>query len=187
MRKTLVKLWNAVVIDCILNDIDVCLKKNAPTGAVLLTYCAIDAMAFLSMPLSKTKVCQGDYTAWVEKYMKTDIYQPYQYRGIDLYGARCGIAHNYGMESDLSRAGKCKVFAYKTNSLKHFYNPNRHPEMVVLGVRLFIRDFYIAVENFFADIEKNNDLGKRVQNRLPKLFRIRKRAMSPFDNKGPNF
>ena len=181
MEPTLVELWNAVVIDCVLNDIKVCLKNNAPNGAVLLTYCAIDAMAFLSLPLSEAKVKRGHYIAWVEKYMKTDKNQPYQYRGIDLYGARCGIAHNYGLESDLSRDGKCKVFAYRTNSLKHFYNPAKRPEMVVLGVRLFIRNFYVAVENFFADIEKNNDLMKRVHRRLPKLFSLRKIKEHPKD------
>jgi len=78
-------------------------------------------MAFLSMSLSKTKVSRTDYIAWVDKYMQTDTAQPYQYQGIDLYGERCGITHNYGVDSDLSRKGKCKVFAYKPNCLKHFY------------------------------------------------------------------
>lgn len=176
------ELYKAVIINCIVNDIHVCLKNNAPTGAVLLTYCAIDAMAFLSMSLSKTKVSRTDYIAWVDKYLKTDKAQPYQYRGIDLYGARCGIAHNYGVESDLCREGKCKVFAYKPNSLKHFYDPVKHPEMVVLGVELFIRDFYDAVEKFLVDIEKDDELRRRVESRLPKLFRIRKVASKTSDN-----
>jgi len=177
-------LYKAVIIECIVNDIHVCLKNNAPTGAVLLTYCAIDAMVFLSMSLSKTKVSRTDYIAWVDKYMKTDMTQSYQYRGIDLYGARCGIAHNYGVESDLSREGKCKVFAYKPNSLRHFHDPVKHPEMVVLGVDLFIRDFYKSVEQFLADIEKDNELRRRVESRLPKLFRIRKAASKTSDKTG---
>jgi hypothetical protein len=53
-------LYKAMIIDCIVNDIDVCLK-NGHTGAVLLTYCGIDAMSFfLSMPPSKTKVNPHD-------------------------------------------------------------------------------------------------------------------------------
>lgn len=166
----------SVVADCIINDIHVCLKNNAPTGAVLLTYCAIDAMSFLSMPLSKTKASRSDYIAWVEKYMKTDDTQPYQYRGIDLFGARCGIAHNYGVESDLSRQGKCKIFAYRPNGLKHIYDPVNHPEKVVLGVKLFIRDFYDSVDRFLVDIEKDDKLRTRVESRLPKFFSIRKIA-----------
>ena len=65
-------LYKAVISDCIINDIDVCLKNNAPTGLVLLTYCAIDTMSFLSIPLSKTEVSPDDFITWVEKYMKTD-------------------------------------------------------------------------------------------------------------------
>ena len=49
-------LYKRVINDCIINDIVVCLKNNAPTGAVLLTYCAIDAMSFLSMPSNQKKV-----------------------------------------------------------------------------------------------------------------------------------
>ena len=119
-------------------------------------------------------IVRHDFKAWVEKYMRTDSAQPYQYRGIDLYGARCGIAHTYGVESDLSRNGQCKIFAYKSNSLKHYYDPIKHPKMVVLGVELFIRDFYDAVDRFLADIEKDDDLEQRVAHRLQNLFRIRK-------------
>lgn len=167
-------LYKEVIADCIGHDIHACLKSNAPTGAVLLTYCAIDAMSFLSMPLSQEEVTKNDFIAWVEKYMKTDHSQPYQYRGIDLYGARCGIAHNYGVESRLSRRGECKIFAYQCGSPKHFYRPDKNPDMVVLGVDLFVRDFFDAVDRFLSDIKEDSELKKRVDSRLPKLFRIKR-------------
>lgn len=138
----------AAITDCIFNDIHVCLKNNAPTGAVILIYCAIDAMSALSMPFNKRKVDRDDFIAWVEKYMKTDSTQPYQYQGVDLYGARCGIVHNYGVESNLSNKKQCKEIVYKHNCLEHFYDAIRHPELVVLGINLFIRDFYDAVIGF---------------------------------------
>ncbi len=165
-------LYRAVIADNIGHDIDTCLKNNAPTGAILLTYCAIDAMSFLSMPLAQDEVNRNDFITWVNKYMKTDSAQPYQYEGIDLYGARCGIAHNYGVESKLSKRGECKKFAYKPNSLKHFYKPEGKPNMVVLGVELFIQDFFDAVDKFLLDIDKDTDLRQRVEARLPYLFRI---------------
>ena len=90
------------------------------------------------------------------------------------------MVHNYGVESTLSRKGQCKIFAYKINSLKYFYNPDKHPEMVVLGVELLIRDFYDAVDKFLADIEKDSELRQRVENRLPKLFRISKNSQQNF-------
>ena len=178
-------LYKSVIIDCIVHDIHVCLKNNAPTAAILLTYSAIDAMSYLSMPLhkydkkkklyiDKHDVERDDFIAWVEKYMKTDEKQPYQYQGIDLYGARCSVVHNYGVESKLSRNKKCKIFAYAANSLKHFYDPAKHTEMVVLGVELFIRDFCDAVAKFLADIATDSKLQQQVESRLPKLFTIRK-------------
>ena len=136
----------------------------------------MDAMAFLSMREEKQKVGRSDFKNWVKKYMKTDSSQPYQYHEEDLYGARCGIVHTYGAESDLSNKNKRKKIVYKPNCLKHFYNPTKHPDLVVLGVDLFIRDFYDAVDKFLADIEKDENLRKRVEARLPSLFHIKKSA-----------
>ena len=168
-------LFKVVIADCIGNDIHVCLTNKAPTGAVILTYCAMDAMAFLSMPEGKQKVERSDFKEWITKYMKTDSTQPYQYNEDDLYGARCGIVHTYSAESDLSRENKCRKIVNKPNCLRHFYEPNKHPDLVVLGVELFIRDFYDAVSSFLVDIEKDDNLRKRVENRLPHLFHIRRR------------
>jgi hypothetical protein len=165
-------LFKAVIADCIGTDIHVCLKNNAPTGAVLLTYCAMDAMAFLSMPEGNQKVTNTDFKNWISKYMKTDVGQPYQYDKEDLYGARCGIVHTYGADSDLSRADKCRKIVYKPNSLNHLYDVAKHPGLLILGVDLFIRDFFDAVDSFLADIEQDEDLRKRVESRLPSLFHI---------------
>jgi hypothetical protein len=167
-------LFKEVIADCIGHDIDVCLKNNAPTGAVLLTYCAMDAMAFLSMPAGKQRVGRSDFKNWIEKYMKTDTAQPYQYDKQDLYAARCGIVHTYGAESDFGRSRNCRKIVYKPNCLKHFYEPEEHPDLVVLGINLFIRDFYDAIDKFLLDIENDECLRKLVEERLPSLFHIRR-------------
>lgn len=167
-------LFKEVIADCIGNDIHTCMKNNAPTGAVILTYCAMDAMAFLSMPDGKEKVSRSDFKDWVENYMKTGTEQPYKYDKEDLYGARCGIVHTYAAESDSSRSNQCRKIVYKPNSFKHFYEPEKHPDLVVLGIDLFIQDFFGAVDKFLCDIENDENLRKRVEERLPKLFHIRK-------------
>jgi len=167
-------LFKKVIADCIGNDIHVCMKNNAPTGAILLTYCAMDAMAFLAMPTGQQKSGRSDFKRWVGKYMQTSSKQPYQYDKEDLYGARCGIVHAYTAESDMSKDKKCKQIVYKINCLKHLYDPSKNPELVVLGLNLFIQDFYDAVDRFLADIEEDEDLRKRVEGRLPKLFHIKK-------------
>lgn len=167
-------LFKAVISDCIGNDIHTCLKNNAPTGAILLTYCAIDAMAFLSMAEGKLKLGRSDFKNWVKKYLKTGTTQPYQYDEEDLYGARCGIVHTYGAESDLSRKNKCKKIVYKPNCLSHFYDPVQHPDLVILGVNLFIKDFYDSVDKFLIETEEDKNLKKRVESRLSSLFHIRR-------------
>ena len=174
-------LFKSVIADCIGNDIDVCVRNNAPTAAVLLTYCAMDAMAFLSLPEGRQKVKGPDFKGWVEKYMKTDSAQPYQYNADDLFGARCGIVHTYTAESDMSRENKCRKLVYKPHSLSHSYDPSKHSDTVVLGMDLFIRDFYDAVCRFLLDIEKDPNLKKCVEQRLPHMFHIRRRQ---FDKRG---
>lgn len=159
-----------VITDCIVNDIHVCLKNNAPTGAIILTYCAMDTMAFLYMAEGKQNVVQADFKNWIDKYMQTDAKQPYQYNAEDLYGARCGIVHTYGAESDLSRKSKCKRIGYAANCLEHFYDPAKQDDVVILSVELFIRDFYDAIDNFLADIDKDEGLRRRVETRLPRLY-----------------
>ncbi len=170
------ELFKSIVADCIGNDIHVCVKNNATTGAIVLTYCAMDAMAFLSMHEGKQNVDKSDFKEWVKKYMKTDPGQPYQYNEEDLYGARCGIVHTYSAGSDLSRKGKCKKIVYKPNSLKHFFLA-KNKDVVVLGVNLLIQDFFDAIDKFLIDIEKDEVLKRRVVDRLPYLFHIRKRGL----------
>jgi hypothetical protein len=82
--------------------------------------------------------------------------------------------HTYGAESDLTKENKCKKIVYKQNCLKHFYEPSKHPDVVVLGLNLFVRDFFDAVDNFLADVEVDDNLRKRVDGRLPQLFHIQR-------------
>ena len=142
---------------------------GAITGAIILTYCAIDAMAHLSMPDNQEKIGRKDFINWVEKYMKADPKQPYQYRGIDLYGARCGIIHTFGATSDLSDEGKCKVFNYHKGS-DHIYKPDVDKNLVSISWDRFINDFIWAGVNFGADIKKDKELYKRAEKRIKDLF-----------------
>lgn len=162
------------VIDSICGDIKKARNSGILGGAVILTLSAIDAMAYLAMPLEKKEVRRNDYIGWVDKYMKTDPKQPYRYRGVDLYGARCGIIHRYGVESRLSEQGKCKIFAYNNGS-EHYYNPNKSKELVILSVKRLTNDFFEAVKKFLHEIGKDKDLKSRIDSRILKLFIISKR------------
>ena len=153
------------------HDIKVALDNGAITGALIITYSAIDAMAALMMPENQKNVRPRDFISWVEKYMKTDSKQPYQYEGIDLYGARCGLVHRFSATSRLSDSGDCKVFNYHNGS-EHIYKPSVHDDLVAISWPRFIKDFFGAMEDFLTDIMKDKELKKKVDSRIDHLFLI---------------
>ena len=164
-------IYMDVIHDSICCDIKKAYTSGVFAGAVILTLSAIDAMAFLSMPLDTKEVHRKDYIAWINKYMKTDPSQSYQYNGVDIYGARCGIVHRYGVRSRLSESGQCKIFAYHTNP-DHIYNPEKNNNMVIISIKRLTNDFYRAVGRFLEDILQDKDLKARADSRITSLFRL---------------
>jgi hypothetical protein len=99
-----------------LKDIGDSIKFTLDNGhimaSLILTYSSIDCMASLIMPEDQKKVKGDDFRGWIDKYMEADQDQSYQYKGIDLWGARCGLVHRYSARSDISERGDCKIFQY---------------------------------------------------------------------------
>ena len=79
--------------------------------------------------------------------MKTDSKQPYQYQGIDLWGARCAIVHIYGATSSLSDSGKCNIFSYHNGS-EHMVKPSVDERFIAISWPRFINDFFGAMKKF---------------------------------------
>jgi len=168
-------LYKDIIVDSIGGDIKKSIKNGVLGGTVILTLSAIDAMAYLAMPLGQKEVHRNNYIDWVNKYMRTDPKQPYQYRGIDLYGARCGIVHRYGVKSRLSEQGKCKIFAYNNGS-KHYYNATIDKDLVILSIPRLVNDFFKAVSEFLHEAKSNAELKKRIDSRILNLFRVSKKT-----------
>src|SRR5262245_13001345 len=99
-------LTNAIYLG-IKQDIDTLLRANGYRGALILTYAAIDCMASLAMPDGRTEVRRQDFVEWAQKYIRFP--GKHQLTGMELYGARCALLHQYGTESRSSREGKCRV------------------------------------------------------------------------------
>jgi len=154
-------------------DIGESLKLNLENGhllaSVILIYSYIDAMASLIMPTNQENVKGKDFITWVNKYMKTDKNQPYQYKGIDLWGARCGLVHRYSPYSKTSKEGKCKILQYHNGS-EHICHPGKDKTTVALSVYRLVNDFYRAMSNFSSDLMKNETLRKRADDRFKKYF-----------------
>ena len=153
-------------------DIRKCESAGAMTAALALAYIGIDTMAFLAMPDGKPAQTKEDFIAWADAYLKSDPRHRYQYRGLDVYGARCAFLHSYGAQSDFhQRNPDAKFFAYHDGGL-HMFDPKEHGRLVLIGTASFLNDVVIAMESFLNACRSDAALRARVEPRLARVFRI---------------
>jgi len=134
-----------------------------------MSYITIDTMASLAMPSDRTQATRRDFITWVDRYLKGHKDQPYQYRGKDVYAARCAFLHTYGSEAKLhSQDDDLRVFGYHDGG-KHAYDP-KISRLVIIGTASFPNDVIIAVESFLRDCMTDANLRGSVGSRLPKML-----------------
>jgi hypothetical protein len=105
-----------------------------------MAYVCIDTMAFLSLPADQDKQGRSDFIAWCDAYLKGHEDQPYQYRGMDVYGARCALLHAFGSEVDFhEKYPEAKKFGYHDGG-KHAYDAAQDERLVIIGTASFIND-----------------------------------------------
>lgn len=135
-----------------------------------MAFICIDTMALLALPAGQDKQGRVEFIAWVDTYLKGDSAQPYQYRGIDVYGARCAMLHAYGSEVDYhDKYQDAKIYAYYDGG-KHAYDPTVNERLVIIGTPSFLNDVVLAVEAFLTACQTDKDLRARVEARLPKVL-----------------
>jgi len=91
-----------------------CVQARATTPALVLIYSAIDVVGWLyaANPSASTG---PRFTSWVAKYLLPAVNLDCSSR--ELYGARCGIVHNFSTESDLSRKGEVRQIVYLVGAI----------------------------------------------------------------------
>lgn len=149
------------------------LKGGYVGAAVILMYSYLDTLVSLTIPEGQDKVTRTDFINWVNKYMKTEPGQPYQYDGKDFYAARCGIIHQYSPFSDYGEKEQCKLFVY-SNLNDHTFNPTVDSVLVVISATRLINDFFIAISRFIKDLLSNKHLMNLASKRMNSLFAIEK-------------
>lgn len=139
-------------------------------AAIAMAYIAIDAMAYLSLPEGREVQGREDYVAWVDRYLKGHPDQTYEYRGIDVYGARCAYVHKFASEAAFHMQNpEAKFFAY-TDGGRHLLNQAVHDRLVIIGTASFLNDVIHALDAFLADCQRDADLLRRVERRLPNVL-----------------
>jgi hypothetical protein len=135
-------------------------------GGLALSFICMDTMAFLSRPAGQQAHARDEFIAWVDKYLKGHQDHQYQYRGLDVYAARCAVLHTYGSEAALHRADPAiKLFGYHDGG-RHMHSPAEHPRLVMIGLRSFLNDVRIAVGAFMEDCVSDQVLRALVEPRL---------------------
>ncbi len=157
------------VIKNILDEIIKVRDAGAISATVIMTYVAIDTMAFLSMPLNKTKNGNKEFISWVDRYMKTDQMQSYQYSGEDMWAARCGKLHSYSAASDYAIKKNCKLYGYHDGS-EHRYNPKESERLVMISAHRLVEDFIARLRTFFRDALKDEALKQKIDSRIKNVY-----------------
>ena len=104
--------------------------------------------------------------AWVDTYLKGDPSQPYQYRGLDVYAARCAVLHAFSAEAELHRKDPgVRRFGYHDGG-----HHESHPHLVLIGIASFVNDIEGAIEAFLVACQNDTDLRARVELRLVKVL-----------------
>lgn len=154
-------------ISGLITEIKRCEAVGATTAAMAMAFVCMDTLAFLSLPADRDKQGRADFITWVDTYLKGHSDQPYQYRGLDVYGARCALLHAFS-----SRVGyhdqypDAKRFGYHDGG-KHAYDPAQNERLVIIGTTSFLNDVVAAVGSFMEACKVDTDLRGRVEARLP--------------------
>jgi hypothetical protein len=145
--------------------------ENERFGAVLtLTLAGIDAMAYLSMPAAKNEVKQGDFVRWAEQYL--DIVNGRPLTGLDLYGARCAVLHQYGVVSRLSREGRCRIIMWQNKGTVPEHVPSSSPEgdTILASITALAESFFVGIGRYlpiaFDDAKRRTVLEPRLRGLL---------------------
>ena len=156
----------------LVSELKRCDECGITTASVAMAYICIDALASLARPIDKQKVTRADFKEWVDTHLKAHKDQPYQYRGKDVYAARCAFLHTYGSEAELHEEDPDTIkFAYHDGG-EHKYNPSIERRLVLIGTKSFINDVVHAVESFLKKCQSDASLKKRVGSRLVKVLQI---------------
>ena len=113
--------WKAIT--GLIGEIKRCEECGVITAAIALAFICIDTLASLGRPENKGRVTQSDFKEWVDTHLKGHPDQPYQYRGKDVYAARCAFLHAYGSDAMLHQKDSNTIKYGYHDGGKHAYNP----------------------------------------------------------------
>ena len=139
---------------------------NALVAALSMVYIGIDTFAWLST--DKPHADRDSFIEWVNTYLKSDVTQPYQYDGFDVYAARCAFMHTYGSVSNLhGKPNPPKHFGYLDNGP---HQVDAKEPLVLISIAVLIHDFHRATTIFLDEIKTNQEVKANVDAKIITLM-----------------
>jgi hypothetical protein len=152
--------------------IEVTFDSECYGPCLILIYCGMDTMSYLSMPPSHTEVCSGDFIRWGGKYLSPKLSNSStQITGEELYAARCGVVHTYGVESRKTKMGNVRMIGYSVGGkIAIAYDPKIDGTLVMLRLETLRDAFFKAIDEFlmesYADSQRRATIEARLQTLL---------------------
>jgi hypothetical protein len=149
----------------LIDSIDDCAAKGRVLPCLTLLYTGMDIMASLDSEQGQHN--RTSFVRWVDSYLLK--HYPIGCTALDLYAARCGIAHAYTADSSLYREGKAKKIAYATGDgtvgdLERTIASLGHSDWRSVHISDLIKAFRNAVANHLDHIENDDSAKKRFIN-----------------------
>jgi hypothetical protein len=144
----------------LLGAIRLCLDCGYIVPAMMLTFAAIDGMAW--MYREHEGPCNGnDFKKWTDEFMIGNI-QAGKVDSADFWGARNALLHVQSSYSDANLLGKAKAFLY-IDSEGQFpipVDPMSGPAPVILTAKAIVDCFGVAIRKFrsFIDNSERTDV-----------------------------
>jgi hypothetical protein len=157
-----------VVHQGIKHDIRLLLKHGGVRGALLLTFCAVDAMAYLGMEDAKEDVTRQDFIAWVDRYVRFQCAE--MITGLELYAARCAALHSYATEASLTREGRCRQIGWRTGARPEIIFDPKHADLVVVSIPALAEACLKGIDQFLVDTYSGPERAQRADRRFRKMM-----------------
>ena len=134
-------------------------------SAVILIYAGIDAMAYLDMPDGQEDVKKIDFIQWSDRYIRFPCQE--QLSGADLYGARCGMLHNYSVYSRMTKSGECRKIGYADKMVPEVgLGPAVAKDVVIVSVTGLAEAFSQGLDQFLVDVFSNSNRALLAEQRM---------------------
>ncbi|MHB1001290.1 MAG: hypothetical protein ACYC27_18760 [Armatimonadota bacterium] len=138
--------------------------------ALILIFAGIDAMANIARPEGEDENKPSDFKAWTAKYIHIKEGN-IEVTSDDLWSARNAIMHTYGVYSRDTRSNKAKIIGWiDRHPSSVSYNPDIHPDFMVVSIDALIKEFFKGVDQFLIDIMKDEKTRKLSEERLNELI-----------------